>query len=382
MKKLALLGSTGSIGTQCLEVADSQDDIEIVALTANSNTKLLAEQIRKYKPAAACICSTEKYAELKLLVADTDTRILAGEDSLSEISTHFDADMVLTAVVGSVGLKSTVDAIKCGKRILLANKETLVTGGEFIMPLAKEHKVDIIPVDSEHSAIFQALKSGHHSEIEKLLITCSGGPFYGKTAAELTQIKAKDALKHPNWDMGAKITIDSATLMNKGLEVIEARWLFDVDISDIEVYVHRQSIVHSMVEFCDGSVIAQMGIPDMKLPIQYAINYPNRFRRLGSRLNLFETGSLTFAPADTDTFRCLALAVSSVKAGGVMPTVMNASNEIAVDAFLRGRIGFLDIASVVETTMSKFSNVAATLESVLETDKEARTAALEVIERM
>lgn len=381
MKNLALLGSTGSIGRQSLEVVDSQNDINVVALSANSNVKLLSEQSRKYRPKVICICNKNKYSELKQLLADTDIKILAGEESLSEISTHPEADKVLTAVVGSVGLKSTVDAIESKKQILLANKETLVTGGEFIMPLAKKHGVDIIPVDSEHSAIFQSLKAGYHSEIAKLLITCSGGPFFGKTAEELHAVKASDALKHPNWNMGAKITIDSATLMNKGLEVIEAKWLFGVDIADIEVYIHRQSIVHSMVEFCDGSVIAQMGIPNMKLPIQYAINYPKRHNRLDNRLNLFDVHTLTFEPADTDTFACLKLAIESAKQGGIMPTVLNAANEIAVEAFLDDKIGFCEIGEIVAECMSDFKNDSATLKTVLNTDREARLKARTIIER-
>lgn len=381
-KKISLLGSTGSIGRQTLQVADADSDIEIVALSANSNIDLLSKQVRKYHPKTICICNKDKYSELKMMLSDVPVQIFAGEDCLSEITCHRDAEMVLTAVVGSVGLKSTVDAIKNKKRILLANKETLVTGGEFIMPLAKEHGVDIIPVDSEHCALFQCLKSGNSREVSKLLITCSGGPFYGKTPDELKNIKASDALKHPNWNMGAKITIDSATLMNKGLEVIEARWLFNVDVEDIEVYVHRQSIVHSMVEFSDGSVIAQLGIPDMKLPIQYAINYPNRGERIGERLDLYKIGTLTFEKADTDTFRCLALAVNSLREGGIMPSAMNASNEIAVDAFLRGRIGFGDISVVVEETMKQTKNTSADLESVLECDAKSRLIASDLIERM
>ncbi len=382
MKRLALLGSTGSIGRQCLEVADSQNDIEIVAMSANSNVNLLSKQARKYNCKTVCICDKSKYSELKLMLSDTNTQILAGEEALSAISAHSPPDMLLTAVLGSVGLKSTVDAIKAKKKILLANKETLVTGGEFIMPLAKENAVDIIPVDSEHSAIFQALKSGNSNEISKLLITCSGGPFYGRTLSELADITAKDALKHPNWDMGAKITIDSATLMNKGLEIIEARWLFDVDISDIEVYVHRQSIVHSMVEFCDGSVIAQMGIPDMKLPIQYAINYPKRFKRIDKRLNLFDIKSLTFEPADMETFSCLKIAIDSAKKGGISPTVMNAANEIAVAAFLNDRISFNSIPQVVQSTIDSFKNTNASLENVLCADREAREVASQIVERM
>lgn len=382
MKNLAILGSTGSIGTQALEVIDSQDDVRVVALSANSNTELLEKQVRKYKPLTVCVGDKSKYTDLRDRLSDVDVQIFAGEDNLCEISAHKDADMVLTSVVGNVGLAPTVEAIKCGKKILLANKETLVTGGEFIIPLAKEKGVSILPVDSEHCAIFQCLKSGEHSELSKILLTCSGGPFYGKTSDELLYVTASDALKHPNWDMGAKITIDSATLMNKGLEVIEAKWLFDVDYDDIEVYVHRQSIVHSMVEFTDGSVIAQMGVPDMKLPIQYALNYPKRYSRISNRLNLYDIGTLTFSKADTDTFRCLSLAFDSIRAGGIVPCLMNAANEVAVNAFLKGRIGFLDIADVIEHTMYSRKNEPATLQTVLDADRFARQESMEYIERM
>ena len=382
MKNLAILGSTGSIGTQALEVIDSQDDVRVVALSANSNTELLEKQVRKYKPLTVCVGDKSKYTDLKDRLSDVDVQIFAGEEHLCEISAHKDADMVLTSVVGNVGLAPTVEAINCGKKILLANKETLVTGGEFIIPLAKEKGVSILPVDSEHCAIFQCLKSGKHSEVSKILLTCSGGPFYGKTSDELSAVTASDALKHPNWDMGAKITIDSATLMNKGLEVIEAKWLFDVDYDDIEVYIHRQSIVHSMVEFTDGSVIAQMGVPDMKLPIQYALNYPKRYSRISERLNLYDIGTLTFSKADTDTFRCLSLAFDSIRAGGIVPCLMNAANEVAVNAFLKGRIGFLDIADVIEHTMYSRKNEPATLQTVLDADRFARQESMEYIERM
>ncbi len=381
MKKLAILGSTGSIGTQALEVAETQNDVQIVALSANSNTELLAQQTRKYKPKAICIGNKDKYNDLKILLSDINVKIYAGKENLSEISAHTDADSVLTSVVGNVGLKPTVDAIKSGKRLLLANKETLVTGGEFIIPLAKEHGVDILPVDSEHCAIFQCLKSGDAKEVYKILLTCSGGPFFGNTKDEMKNVTSKDALKHPNWNMGAKITIDSATLMNKGLEVIEAKWLFGVDAHDIEVYIHRQSIVHSMVEFDDGSVIAQLGIPDMKLPIQYALNYPKRLNRIGDRLNLCDINTLTFDKPDTKTFECLSLAFDAIDKGGVIPTVMNAANEIAVEAFLHDKIHFLEIAEVVKETMDSFENLKATPESVLQTDYEARLRAKEIIER-
>ena len=381
MKKLSILGSTGSIGSQALSVVSAQNDVEVVALSANSNIELLCNQTRAYRPKTICLCDKSKYSELKVMLSDVDVEIYCGEEYLSEISCHHEADMVLTSVVGNVGLVPTVDAIKSKKTILLANKETLVTGGEFIIPLSREYGVDILPVDSEHCAIFQCLKSGNHDEIDKILLTCSGGPFFGKTSDEMEHITAKDALKHPNWNMGAKITIDSATLMNKGLEVIEAKWLFGVDASDIEVYIHRQSIVHSMVEFKDGSVIAQMGIPDMKLPIQYALNYPERFDRIGERLNLFDIRTLTFDKPDTETFECLKLAFNAIDKGGIVPTVMNAANEIAVAAFLDGKIRFLDIAAVVRETMDNCKNVEATLKSVLSADADARAFASDIVER-
>lgn len=382
MKRISILGSTGSIGRQALEVVDFQKDIKIVAISGNSNVSLLSEQIRKYKPETVCIASKDKYSELKSMVSDVDIEIFAGEEYLSEISAHKNSDAVLTSVVGNVGLIPTVDAIKEKKNILLANKETLVTSGEFVMPLAEKYGVMILPVDSEHSAIFQCLKSGKQSEVSKILLTCSGGPFFGKTKEEISNKTPQDALKHPNWDMGAKITIDSATLMNKGLEVIEAKWLFGVDVENIEVYIHRQSVVHSMVEFSDGSVIAQMGIPDMKLPIQYAINYPDRLLRIENRLDLIKTGSLTFTKPDTGTFECLSIAFDAVKAGGTIPAIMNASNEIAVEAFLKHKISFLDIATVIKETMKEFTRCDASLETVLKADADARIKAREIIERI
>ncbi len=382
MKKLSILGSTGSIGTQATEVVSSQEDVKIVALSANSNVDLLAEQTRRFNPEIICICDKSKYNELKILLSDTNVKIYCGEEYLSEVSAYDNADMILTSVVGNVGLKPTVDAIKARKKILLANKETLVTGGEFIMPLTREYGVDIVPVDSEHCAIHQCLKSGKKEELYKILLTCSGGPFRGSSKESLQGIKASDALKHPNWNMGAKITIDSATLMNKGLEVIEAKWLFDVNVEDIEVYVHPQSIVHSMVEFKDGSVIAQLGNPDMRLPIQYAINYPDRLCRIGDRLDLFKIASLTFEKPDRDTFSCLNIAYNAIEAGGIMPTVMNAANEIAVAAFLNDKISFVDIPAVIVETMSNFSNSAATLDTVVENDHYARICAGEIIGRI
>lgn len=352
MKNLAILGSTGSIGTQALEVADNACDINIVALSANNSVELFAEQICKYKPDIACLMNESRLDELRSLIGDIDVRLVGGMDGLIEIAEYEKSDMLLTSVVGNVGLLPTVAAIKKGKKILLANKETLVTAGELIMPLAREYNVDILPVDSEHSAIFQCLQGNSYSKIKKILLTASGGPFYGKTADELKNITKADALKHPNWSMGAKITIDSATLMNKGLEIIEAKWLFGVDVDDIEVLVHRQSIVHSAVEYCDNSVIAQLGVPDMKLPISYAINYPERTECITPELDLFACGSLTFDKPDTDTFRCLALAIDAVKRGGLVPTVMNAANEVAVELFLNDKISFADIARLVENTMN------------------------------
>ena len=351
MKNLAILGSTGSIGTQALEVVDSNNDINVVALSANNSVELFAQQIRKYKPDIACIMNGDRLDELKSLVADVDVALVTGMDGMIEIAEYEKSDMLLTSVVGNVGLLPTVAAIKKGKKILLANKETLVTAGELIMPLAKEYNVDILPVDSEHSAIFQCLQGNSYDKIKKLLLTASGGPFYGKTADELKNITKADALKHPNWSMGAKITIDSATLMNKGLEIIEAKWLFGVDVDDIEVLVHRQSIVHSAVEFCDNSVIAQLGVPDMKLPISYAINYPERTTDVTPELDLFSCGTLTFGKPDKDTFRCLGIAIEAVRKGGLVPTVMNAANEVAVELFLKDKIGFLDIARLVEDTI-------------------------------
>ena len=373
MKNLAILGSTGSIGTQALEVADSSNDINIVALSANNSVELFAQQIRKFKPDIACLMNEARIGELKTLVADVDVKIVGGMEGLIQIAEYEKSDMLLTSVVGNVGLLPTVAAIKKGQKILLANKETLVTAGELIMPLAKEYNVDILPVDSEHSAIFQCLQGNSYNKIKKILLTASGGPFFGRTAQELENITKADALKHPNWSMGAKITIDSATLMNKGLEIIEAKWLFGVDVNDIEVLVHRQSIVHSAVQFCDNSVIAQLGVPDMKLPISYAINYPERTECITPELDMFSCGPLTFAKPDSDTFRCLALAIEAVRRGGLVPTVMNAANEVAVELFLNDKIGFADIARFVENTMNGIEICDdLTIESIVKYDGLAR----------
>lgn len=382
MKNIAILGSTGSIGTQALDVASADSGINIVALSANSNVGLLEMQARKFKPHTVCICDKTKYADLKSALADTDTEVIAGEDSLSEISCHKDADMTLTSVVGNVGLVPTIDAIKAKKRILLANKETLVTGGEIIIPLAKDNGVEIVPVDSEHCAVFQCLQGSDCNDVSKILLTCSGGPFFGKKSAELEGVSVEQTLNHPKWSMGAKITVDSATLMNKGLEVIEAKWLFGVDIDDVEVYIHRQSIVHSMVEFVDGSVLAQLGVADMRLPISYAINYPERKVSLAKRLNLFEVGTLTFEKPDYDTFKCLSLAIKASKAGGVMPAAMNGANEVAVAAFLGKKIGFNDIARVVSDTMEHTENEKISVSSVLKADKAARQYAENLVDSL
>ncbi|MBE7049295.1 MAG: 1-deoxy-D-xylulose-5-phosphate reductoisomerase [Ruminococcaceae bacterium] len=358
MKNISILGSTGSIGTQALEVADICGDVCIKGLSANSNVELLEKQIRKYRPEKACIMNEKLYPELKNKVSDTSTKIVSGIEGLCEVACINDTESVLTSVVGNIGLLPTVEAINAGKNILLANKETLVTAGSIIMPMAKEKNIKILPVDSEHSAIFQCIQGAGDNKISKILLTASGGPFFGMKKEELKTKRASDALKHPNWTMGAKITIDSSTLMNKGLEVIEACWLFDVSYEKIEVYVHRQSIVHSMVEFEDNSVIAQLGIPDMKLPIVYAINYPKRKTQVSEKLNLFEVGTLTFEKADTETFECLSLAYRAIREGGTMPAVMNAANEIAVEKFLLGEIGFLDIPEIIKQTMNAHTLVS------------------------
>jgi len=372
MKNISLIGSTGSIGTQTLEVIENSDKLRAVALTANSNVELLAEQIRKFRPLFACIADKSKYAELKSLVADLPVKISSGYDGLIEASTLNECDTVLTAIVGNAGLKLTIEAIKAKKNIALANKETLVTAGELIMPMCKKYDVSLLPVDSEHSAIFQCLNGENRGEISKIFLTASGGPFYGKTADELKDVTVNDALKHPNWSMGSKITIDSATLMNKGLEMIEAKWLFDVDINNVIPVIHRQSIIHSAVEFADGSVIAQMGMPDMRLPISYALNYPKREKSISKPMNIFDIGALTFDKPDTNTFRCLSLAVRAAQAGKTVPAAMNGANEAAVDLFLKGKIGFLQIADAVEGAMDNHTPEDISIDAILKADIEAR----------
>lgn len=373
---ISILGSTGSIGTQALEVVDDLEgykDINVTAITGNSNISLLEVQARKYKPEVVAAADYKNAAELKIRLADTDVRVAAGEEGLIEAATLEKTDMVLSSIVGFAGLVPTMNAIKCGKDIALANKETLVTAGGLFMDAVKENGVRLLPVDSEHCAIFQSMQGGKHGEVRKILLTASGGPFFGRTRDELKAVTKADSLKHPNWTMGAKITIDSATLMNKGLEVLEARWLFGAEIDDIEVVVHRESIIHSMVEFCDKSIIAQMSLPSMKHPIQYAFTYPNRLVSPDKSVDFASLANMTFYKPDEDTFRCLALAKRAGRIGGTMPAVMNAANEAAVAAFLQDKIGFLDIADIVEKAMNEFKPKSApTLDEIIETDREVR----------
>ena len=375
MKELIILGSTGSIGTQSLEVARSQN-IRVRALSAGSNDKLLETQAREFKPDIVALSDKEAAKRLKIALKDTDIKVLSGEEGVIETASY-KGDTVLSSIVGIAGLKPTLAAINEGKDIALANKETMVTGGTIVNRLAREKNVKILPVDSEHSAIFQSLQGAPEGSLKKILLTASGGPFFNKTKEELKNVTAKDALKHPNWSMGAKITIDSATLMNKGLEVIEAVHLFGVSADDIEVLVHRQSIVHSGVEFSDGAVIAQLGTPDMKIPIQYALTYPNRGVKF-ENLDLFKIGTLTFEKPDMDTFRCLPLCIEAINRGGLYPTAINGANEESVRLFLEGKIGFLDIARFNEKAMEKAVNKTDyTVEDIFEADKLARKTVLE-----
>lgn len=375
MKELIILGSTGSIGTQSLEVARSQN-IRVRALSAGSNDKLLESQAREFKPDIVALSDKEAAQRLKIALKDTDIKVLSGEEGVIETASY-KGDIVLSSIVGIAGLKPTLAAINEGKDIALANKETMVTGGTIVNRLARERNVKILPVDSEHSAIFQSLQGAPEGSLKKILLTASGGPFFSRTKEELKNVTAKDALKHPNWSMGAKITIDSATLMNKGLEVIEAVHLFGVSADDIEVLVHRQSIVHSGVEFSDGAVIAQLGTPDMKIPIQYALTYPNRGVKF-ENLDLFKIGTLTFEKPDMDTFRCLPLCIEAINRGGLYPTAVNGANEESVRLFLEGKIGFLDIARFNEKAMEKAVNKTDyTVEDIFEADKLARETVLE-----
>ena len=370
MKKIAILGSTGSIGTQTLEVVRANKDIEVTALAAGSNIDLLEKQIREFSPKIAAVWNEEKAKELKDRVRDLDIRVESGMDGLLAVATELGAEIVVTAVVGMIGIRPTIAAMNAGKDIALANKETLVTAGHIIMSLAKEKHVRILPVDSEHSAIFQSLNGETGNKIHKILLTASGGPFRGWTREQMKGVQVEDALKHPNWVMGRKITIDSATMVNKGLEVMEARWLFDVNLDQIQVVVHPESVIHSMVEYEDSAVIGQLGTPDMRLPIQYALFYPNRKPLGGEWLDLFKLGAMHFEAPDPEVFRGLKLAYEAMEAGGSMPTVFNAANERAVAKFLDRKIGFLDIPEIIGEAMEKHTAIKnPDLDAILETEK-------------
>ena len=351
MKKIAILGSTGSIGTQTLDIVREQGDIQVVAMAAGSNISLLEAQMREFKPSLVSVWDEKKASELRTNTKDLGIKIVSGMEGLLEVSVIPESEILVTAIVGMLGIRPTIAAIKAGKKIALANKETLVTAGHIIIPLAKEYKVPILPVDSEHSAIFQSLQGAGDNKISRILLTASGGPFRGRKADELKNIQVEDALKHPNWSMGRKITIDSSTLVNKGLEVMEAKWLFDVTLDQIQVVVHPQSVIHSAVEYPDGAVVAQLGTPDMRLPIQYALYYPERRNLSGRRLDLFEIADLTFEKPDTDTFRGLALAYQAMEKGGNIPTVYNAANEKAVSLFLDRKISYPEITELIEACM-------------------------------
>lgn len=370
MKKIGILGSTGSIGTQTLEVVRENRDIEVTALAAGRNIRLLEEQIREFSPRIAAVWDEKMAEELKGKVKDLPVKIVSGMDGLIEVSTYWEMEILVTAIVGMIGIRPTIEAIKAGKDIALANKETLVTAGHLIMPLAKEKEVSILPVDSEHSAIFQSLQGCRHQEVKKILLTASGGPFRGRKKEELADIQVEDALKHPNWEMGKKITIDSSTMVNKGLEVIEAKWLFDVDVNQIQVVVQPQSVIHSMVEYVDGAVMAQLGTPDMKLPIQYALYYPERKYLPGERLDFWKLGKLDFERPDTDTFYGLSLAYEAGRKGGSLPTVFNAANERAVQLFLERKIGYLEIPELIKECMERHKNIEQpSLEEILDTEE-------------
>ena len=383
-KNIAILGSTGSVGTQTLEViAGNADLFNVFLITANSNAFLLIKQALEFLPQYAIICDESKYAEVKEALSHTPVKVLSGIGAINEMVTHPDIDMVLTAMMGFAGLEPTIAAIKAGKDIALANKETLVVAGELITSLAKKHGVKILPVDSEHSAIYQCLVGEEYETIEKIIITASGGPFRGKSISFLENVTREDALKHPNWVMGAKITIDSASLMNKGLEVIEAKWLFGLEADQIEVIVHPQSIIHSMVQFHDGSIKAQLGVPDMKLPIQYALSYPGRIKNNFKRLDFTSYPQLTFEKPDLTTFRNLDLAYTALKQGGNMPCIINAANEIAVANFLSENIGFLAMSNIIEQCMQQIQYEASpVLDDYLNTDKETRIFAQNLIKKM
>lgn len=371
MRHLAILGSTGSIGTQTLEVVENNEDMKVVALAAGSNIDLVEQQIRKFHPEVVCIYREEKARELARRVADENVSVLYGMDGLTACATVASADVVVAAVVGMIGIRPVIEAIKNGKDIAFANKETLVTAGHIIMPMIKQHQVLLTPVDSEHAAIFQCLNGEHHGEISKILLTASGGPFRGKKREELAHVTVEDALKHPNWSMGRKITIDSSTMVNKGLEVMEARWLFDVDYDHIQVVIQPQSVIHSMVEFVDGAVMAQLGTPDMKLPIQYALYYPERRFLAGDRLDFAKLAQITFEAPDFENFHGLSLAYKAGRRGGTLPTVFNAANERAVQKFLDREIGYLTITDMIEAAMEHHTvKENPTVEEILAAEQE------------
>lgn len=372
MKKISILGSTGSIGTQALDIARENKDIRVVALAAGSNIELLESQAREFLPKLICVYDENKAKELKLRIADLDIKVVSGMNGLIETAVIESADMVLTAVVGMIGIRPTIAAIEAHKQIAIANKETLVTAGHIIMKLAKKNNVDILPVDSEHSAIFQSLQGNKKSQVSKIILTASGGPFRNSSYEDLKNVTVEDALKHPNWSMGRKITIDSATMVNKGLEVIEAKWLFDVEFDDIDVVIQPQSLIHSMVEYVDGGIIAQLGTPDMRLPIQYAFFYPDRRILKGKRVNFAEIGSISFAKPDKDKFKGFSLAYEAGRCGGTMPTIYNAANELAVSKFLNREIKYLDIAELIKGAMDKHKVIKnPNLIQILEAEKEA-----------
>ena len=384
IKQIAILGSTGSVGTQTLDVIrDNHDLFSVFMLTANTNAYLLIEQAMAFLPKYAVICDETKYQQVKEALAHLPIEVLAGHEAIKETVTHPDIDIVLTAMVGFAGLEPTINAIKAGKNIALANKETLVVAGEIITTLAKQHNVKILPVDSEHSAIFQCLTGEQDNKIEKIILTASGGPFRGKSLEYLTTVTREHALKHPNWVMGAKITIDSASLMNKGLEVIEAKWLFDLRADQVDVIVHPQSIVHSLVQFEDGSIKAQMGLPDMKLPIQYALTYPKRVKTNFKRFDFMDYPNLSFEKPDIDTFRNLKLAFDALERGGNMPCIINAANEVAVAAFLKNETCFLAMSDIIETCMQQINYIQnPSLNDYVNTDKETRLFAQNLIQQM
>ena len=369
MKKIGILGSTGSIGTQTLDIVRKEKDLKVVAMAAGSNVKLMEQQVREFQPRLVAMWSEEAAADLRTRLGDMPVKVVCGMEGLLEVSTAEEMEVLVTGIVGMIGIKPTIAAIEQGKTIALANKETLVTAGHIIMPLAAAKRVSILPVDSEHSAIFQSLNGERKERVSRILLTASGGPFRGKTRQELESMTVEDALKHPNWSMGKKVTIDSASLCNKGLEVMEAKWLFDVELDQIQVLVHPQSIVHSGVEYVDGGIMAQLGVPDMKLPIQYALFYPDRRPMDTGRVDFFRLKQLTFEEPDTETFRGLALAYQAARQGGSMPTVFNAANEKAVALFLQKKIRFLQIPELIEESMEAHKVIAnPTVDQILETE--------------